>query len=128
MGDVRLPGQLDQRRAEADGDCVLGRQYRARQPFRLHPALSWRVQVPGAVHAHVRVENQAGREAHQQVLAHRVDSRDGAAAEAGKFSRSGVDDRLAQQPPPQGLGRAVDGVTFRHTGPCPAASNRSRPL
>ena len=102
MADIRLSRQPDQGRVEADGHRVGGGEHGLRQPLGSAPALAGRVEVPGAVHAHVGVEDEAGREAQEQVLAHRLDGGDRAPGQAGEVAGPGFDHRLAEQPAAKG--------------------------
>ena len=85
-------------------------------------ALAGTVDVPAAVHAHVRAQHQAAGEAHQQVLAGRVDALDRPAGERRVVVDPGergehrleADDRLAGQRAVQRARGAEDGVAFRH--------------
>ena len=117
---VVLAPQLDDRRCEADrGGPVGDPHHDARGVPGPAPTLGRSVQVPRAGHLHVRVEHVTVREVHEDVLAHRVDTRDRRARlRSSSTSRISphleVDEPLPDERDAQ-LGRgAKDRVTFGH--------------
>ncbi len=88
----RVGGQLHDRGGKTDGDGVLEVQHGGRPPFGLPPSLARPVQVPGAGHAHVRVQDETTIELHQQMLALWVDPLEPAAGQTAERRGPRVDE------------------------------------
>ena len=108
--------QLQDRRREAHRLPLLEREDDPREVPRPAPALAGPVEVPRAGHAHVRVQGPAAAEAHQQVLADRLDGLQPPADQALEPHRRGGPDGPAADALPQPGGGAPDGVALRHGG------------
>jgi|SRR5579864_6029746 len=91
----RVGGQLHDRSGKADGDNVLEGQHGGRPPFGLPPSLARPVEMPGAGHAHVRVQHETIVELHQQMLAVWVDALEPTAGQTAEGRRPRVDDGLS---------------------------------
>ena len=111
--------QLGDWRVEADDNVLGDFEHDTRPPGGHFPPLAGRVAMPGSAHAQVGMQREAIVEADQHVLSQRLNGCDSGADDAvnGWTRRSGFrgQDGLADQQRPEGGGRLVDRVAFRHS-------------
>jgi hypothetical protein len=89
------------------------------------PSLAGPIDVPGAVHSHVRAQHQTARERHQKMLADSADLLDGAARDRlvpidlRKLGKASVEaaDRASRQRRVQRSRRTMNAVALRHLEP-----------
>lgn len=114
--------QLCDGNVEADRDRVGCCDQHAHIARGTLPAITRPVEMPAAAHAHVRVEDEIAREAHEQMLAARDHRLDRASRDRPVLvdARQGGENRLEPRddPPRQNavhrLGRAKNCVAFGH--------------
>src|SRR3954468_3183765 len=99
---------------------------------RLAPAFAGTVDVPAAVHAHVRAQDEITGKVHQQMFAGGADPRDGAAGDRGIFVYAGeggqrrfeAHDLVPRQRAMERARGAKDRVPFRHGASFESPSRR----